>query len=134
MGCVRGRCKIGANARAYVRAREPVFESTITRPSCRIDDISICRFDDRSFHSRASADVVIMDGSARERDERIARTHGSPYAKFDFFFQISFLLFSVSGKRNALAEYTVKAIQAEADFREYYTRTNITFFSIKIDT
>jgi hypothetical protein len=29
-----------------------VFEST--RPSCRIDDISICRFDDRSFHSRAS--------------------------------------------------------------------------------
>lgn len=41
------------------------FRIDNTHPSCRIDDISICRFDDRSFHSRASVDVVITDGSAR---------------------------------------------------------------------
>jgi len=47
-------CEIGGNARACrcVRALRTVFEST--RPSCRIDDTSIRRFDDRSFHSRAS--------------------------------------------------------------------------------
>lgn len=65
--------------------------STRQYPSCRIDDISICRFDDRSFHSRTSVDVVITDGSARRTDELRTSPFGNKFVNnFSLFlFQVS---------------------------------------------